>query len=165
MKEEALKDTIVEQVLRVKNMALKSGIKMSHVKLHGALYNLAAKDANIAKIVVAALLKTGTDFAIYTPEASELHLAAKQFYNIIPEVFIDRTYQKNGTLTPRSTKGALIEDPQLAWSQIESIYTTHTVSTLSNESIPMKGDTYCIHGDSEYCLDLLKHINQKLNRV
>ena len=165
MEAEALKDALVEQVMRLKNIALESGIVMSHVKLHGALYNLAAKDAAIANIVVKALLNVGTDFAIYTPTASQLYLAAQQHYTIIPEVFIDRTYQKNGSLTPRSTKGALIEDAQQAWTQIERIYSTHTVSTISNEIIPINGDTYCIHGDSDHCLNLLEYINNKLNRV
>lgn len=165
MEADSLKNSLIEQVLNVKKIAIEEGVTMRYVKLHGALYNMAAKDPTIARTVVAAFLKVGNNFNIYTPNGSELQIAAEKYFNVIPEVFIDRRYQKDGSLTPRSIEGALIQDITQAWNQVKSIYKAQSVQTLTNELIPMTGKTYCLHGDSEHCLTLLQHIHQQLKSV
>ncbi|MBL4661988.1 MAG: LamB/YcsF family protein [Flavobacteriaceae bacterium] len=160
-----LKASIIEQVQLFQSVAKTMGVMMNHVKLHGALYNLAAKDELIAQTVIAALLEVGTNFSIYAPYKSELQKAGEAYYTIIPEVFIDRTYQKDGSLTPRSNKNALITDPLRAWQQIENCLQNKTVSTINNELIPLYGKTFCIHGDADHCLALLTFVNQQLNNA
>ncbi|MFT5822970.1 MAG: UPF0271 protein [Crocinitomix sp.] len=162
---EVLKASIIEQIRRFQSVAKEMGIIMNHVKLHGALYNLAAKSNVIANTVIAALLEFGTNFSIYAPHQSALQKAGETYYNIIPEVFIDRTYQNDGSLTPRTEKNALIIDPLQAWQQIENCYQNKTVRTSNNKLIPLHGKTYCIHGDAEHCLALLVFVNQQLNNA
>jgi UPF0271 protein len=160
-----LKATIIEQVQRFQNAAKDLGVKMNHVKLHGALYNLAAKNSSIAQMVIDALLEIGTDFSIYTPHQSALHKVGQAHYTIIPEVFIDRTYQNDGSLTPRTNKNALITNPEQAWQQIENCLQNNTAVTLDKKLIPLYGKTFCLHGDAAHCVALLTFVNQQLKNV
>ncbi|NOQ72191.1 MAG: 5-oxoprolinase subunit PxpA [Crocinitomix sp.] len=161
----ALKTSIIEQVERFQSIASEMGMVMSHVKLHGALYNLAAKNTDMANAVIAAFLEIGTNFYIYAPHQSALQKAGEADYKIIPEIFIDRTYQNDGSLTPRHHKNAIIKDPLKAWKQIEKAYNKGTVKTSDNEVISIIGETYCIHGDTEHCVELLLYIKQQLNNA
>jgi UPF0271 protein len=165
MEVETLKSSIVEQVNRFKKLTNIAGLQMNHVKLHGALYNLACKDLELAKHVIDALLKVGTDFSIYAPEKSAIQIAGEAYFKIIPEVFIDRTYQNDGSLTPRSHSKAMLVNPEQAWQQIKNCYQNNSVHTINNELIPLIGKTYCIHGDSPSCIDILTFVNQKLRNV
>ncbi len=159
---ETLKKSIIEQVQRFQKITAQIGLSMSHVKLHGALYNQAAKNINVAQTVIEALLQVGTDYAIYAPHDSALEQVGQAHFAIIPEVFIDRTYQADGSLTPRSQANAMIIDPLKAWNQIKNCYLNNKVEAVTNESIHMKGKTYCIHGDASHCLEILYYIKDQL---
>ncbi len=159
---EALKKSIIEQVQKFQKIATQVGVPMNHVKLHGALYNQAAKSINVAETVIEALLQIGTDYAIYTPHNSALEAIGQAHFEIIPEVFIDRTYQTDGSLTPRSQENAMIIDPVKAWDQIKNCHLNNKVETITNKSIPLKGKTYCIHGDAAHCLKILYYIKDQL---
>jgi len=162
---ETLKKSIIEQVLRFQRIATKFDMSMNHVKLHGALYNQAAKDIKVAQIAVEALLQIGTDYAIFTPHNSALEEMGQPHFRIIPEVFIDRTYQTDGSLTPRSKANAMIIDPVKAWNQIKNCHLNNKVRTITNEFISLKGKTYCIHGDASHSLNILYYIKDQLTHA
>jgi len=101
---------------------------------------------------------------VYGPDGSELHKAAvKVGLSFCREAFADRTYQPDGSLTPRSQSGALIKDVVLAVQQVVQIVETKTVTAQDGTIIPLEADTICIHGDGLYALDFARALRQALN--
>lgn len=150
---------VTEQLFLFQKIADAADAVVHHVKPHGALYNMAARDASLARAVAqavndfnAALVLLGLSGSASVTEASLLGLKA---WN---EVFADRTYQDNGSLTPRSQPGALIEDETEAVAQVLQMVQKGTVTTVSGKEIPMPADTVCIHGDGKYAVPLAKAI-------
>lgn len=149
---------ITEQLFLFKKIVEAADAEMRYVKPHGALYNMAARDAALAKAVAqavkdfdAALVLFGLSGSASIVEAERLGLKA---WN---EVFADRTYRDNGSLTPRSEPGALIEDEEKALAQVVQMM-KGSVTTLSGKVIPIVADTVCIHGDGAYALPFAKRL-------
>lgn len=157
-----LVDSICEQVHLFQEIADVKGLTMHHIKLHGALYNQAAADQKTAEIVLDAFQLLKGKFKIYAPYRSALAYMAQHHYEVMHEAFIDRTYQDNLALTNRAEANALISDPALAWSQLESIWRKKQVTSANGNKIALEADTFCVHGDSENALSILKFIHQKL---
>ena len=127
--------------------------RIVHVKPHGALYNLSATHpetaAAIARAVVdfdSRLLLVGLSGSCSISAARAAGLATVQ------EVFADRSYQANGTLTPRTQPGALLENETAVVQQVLQMVNTQTVTALTGETIPMEAGTVCIHGDGPHAL-------------
>ena len=137
--------------------------KLHHVKPHGALYNMSAKNSRIAQAIAQAvkdfhedLILFGLSGSISVSVAHELGLKAAS------EVFADRTYQDDGSLTPRSQAGALIEVEENLLRQLLQMIKAKTVTTVTGKTIPIVADTICIHGDGEHAVQFAKTINEKL---
>ncbi|NTS40157.1 LamB/YcsF family protein [Flavisolibacter sp. BT320] len=152
-------DLVIEQLIFFQKIADAADATLHHVKLHGALYNMAARDAALANAVAqavkdfdATLVLFGLSGSASITEAERLGLIA---WN---EVFADRTYQDNGTLTPRSMPGALIEEEEKAVAQVVQMIEKGSVTTLSGKEIPIAADTVCIHGDGAYALPFAKRL-------
>lgn len=158
-------DSICEQVNLFQQMAYLKEVDMHHIKLHGALYNQAAADQKTAEIVMEAFQLIKGTFKIYVPYRSALSNAAQNHYEIIHEAFIDRTYQDDLSLTNRAEANALISDPAAAWAQLESIWRKKRVTSVNGNRITLEADTFCVHGDSENALSILKFIHQKLENA
>jgi UPF0271 protein len=144
---------ITEQLFLFKKVADASEAVMHHVKPHGALYNMAARDAALAKTIAQAvknfddrLILFGLSGSVSIEEAKRLELKA------LSEVFADRTYQDNGTLTPRSEPNALIEDEEKAVAQVLQMVQKGTVTTISGKEVPITAETVCIHGDGKHAV-------------
>jgi UPF0271 protein len=137
--------------------------KLHHVKPHGALYNRAAKDAEIAESIIHAIYYFDKTLLLYGPSGSELQIAARKIgLGFCREAFADRSYQPDGSLTPRSQPGALIRDVVPAVQQVVQIVETGSVKTLDGTIIPLEADTICIHGDGLHALDFAKAIRRTL---
>ncbi|MDH4057702.1 MAG: LamB/YcsF family protein, partial [Cyclobacteriaceae bacterium] len=141
------------------------GAKLHHVKPHGAMYNMAAKDrlisATIAKVVKEfdpKLFFYGLSGSCMIEEAEHIGLKT------VNEVFADRTYQSDKTLTPRTQKGALIEDILDAEDQVLQMIIEKMVTTLNGKKIYIQADTVCVHGDGPSSLELTKHLHASLLR-
>ena len=160
--EESLKKSIQDQVYLFLRVCAEEGIKMHHIKLHGALYNLAAKDLKTAWIVLNALIELNVPFKIYAPYKSVIAEIAHPYFPVVYEAFIDRTYQKNLNLTPRTSPGALISDPNEAWEQLQGFMTKQAVKAVTGDIINIKANTYCIHGDNPNIIKILEYINERL---
>ena len=156
-------DNVLYQLGALEAFTRAGGGKLHHVKPHGALYNHAAQDAEQAEAILHAVYYFDKTLMVYGPAGSELHIAALKIgLGFCREAFADRSYQPNGSLTPRSQPGALIKDVVLAVQQVVQIVETGTVTAQNGTIIPMQADTICIHGDGLYALEFTKAIRNTL---
>jgi len=124
------------------------GGELSHVKPHGALYNMAAKDALLASAIARAVRDFDPRLILFGLADSELVRAGRKAeLTTVNEVFADRTYQADGTLTPRSMPGAMISDLSAALAQVERMMRHGSVLALDGTEVAIESDTVCIHGD------------------
>jgi UPF0271 protein len=140
--------------------------RMHHVKPHGALYNVAAKKRAVADAICNAIFDFDDNLMLYGLSGSELIRSAHHLgLSTASEAFADRTYQPDGSLTPRLTPGALIENADDASKQVLQMLQQGTVTTASNNIIPVKADTICIHGDGAHALSFAETIINTLTRA
>ncbi|MCD7032768.1 LamB/YcsF family protein [Metabacillus sp. GX 13764] len=143
-----------------------AGGRLQHVKPHGALYNMAAKDAGLAKGIAEAVYDVDAELVLFGLSGSELiKQGEKTGLRTASEVFADRTYQDDGSLTPRSSANALITNDEDALQQAVRMVTEKTVKTVSGQEIPLQADTICIHGDGPHALSFAKSIQNALQEA
>ena len=140
-----------------------AGLTLQHVKPHGALYNMAAKDAALARAIAEAvaefddkliLLGLANSFLISEAEAVGLRTAS--------EVFADRAYQADGSLVPRSKEGAVIHDKQLAIARTVRMVKEGKVTAITGEDVPLRADSICVHGDNPSAVEFVREIRKTL---
>ncbi len=137
---------------------------INHVKPHGALYNMSAKDAFIANIIAKAVNDFDSNLILYGLSGSHsISEANRMGLKTASEVFADRTYQDDGSLTPRSKHDALIIDADKMIQQVSQMINDGTVTTVSGKSIPIKAETICIHGDGKHAVEFAKAIHKLLS--
>ncbi|SDJ51178.1 LamB/YcsF family protein [Salimicrobium halophilum] len=140
-----------------------AGTSLQHVKPHGALYNMAATDASLAKTIAEAVRDAKGDVILYGLAGSELIKAGELAgVRTVSEVFADRTYQADGTLTPRTQEGAVIKDSEKALQQVNDMVFDQKVRTIDGEYIGIKAESVCIHGDNEEAIDFARFIRNAL---
>lgn len=163
---EEIYEIVTAQLFILAQTAKEQGAKLHHVKPHGALYNQSAK----GKLIAAAIAKAVYDFdpslimfglsgSVSLTEATALGLQTAH------EVFADRTYQDDGSLTPRSQPNALITDEQTSLKQILQMINMHTVTSVTGKIITLKADTICIHGDGSNAVAFAKTISSALKQA
>lgn len=156
-------DVVLYQIAAVKGICEAYGIKLHHVKPHGALYNRAAKDPALAKAIVKAVKTLDKNLVFYGLAGSHLISEAEKIgLKTASEVFADRTYQPDGTLTPRTEPGALIENAERAVAQVLEMVKDQTVTAVGGEKISIKADTVCIHGDTPQAPEFARTIRERL---
>lgn len=139
--------------------------KMHHVKPHGALYNMSARDGSLAAAIAKAVKDTDHSLLLYGLAGScSLSEAHKIGLRTASEVFADRTYQDDGSLTPRKQPGALIEDTNKSIGQVLQMIREKEVFSLSGKKVSIHADTVCIHGDGKHAADFAKAIFEKLTQ-
>lgn len=158
---EELRASILYQVGAVKSMAEASGGRLQHVKPHGALYNLAAIDIEIAKIIAKTIKEIDESIVLVGLSGSELIRAAKEIgITSASEVFADRAYNNNGTLVSRNLEGATIHDTKLVTHRTIKMIKQGIVETITGKIIPIQADTICIHGDNEKALEFVINLGR-----
>lgn len=156
---------ITEQLHLFKKITDAADAVMHHVKPHGALYNMAARDAALAKAIAQAVKDFNEELILFALSGSASITEAKSLgLKTWSEVFADRTYQDNGSLTPRSQPHALIEDEEKAVAQVLQIVQKRTVTTVSGKEVPLKAKTVCIHGDGANAVAFAMRLFQALKR-
>ena len=157
---------MVYQIGALNGFIKAEGGKMQHVKPHGALYNMAAKDKKLAEAIAESLYKIDPELILFGLAGSEMIHAAKRIgIRAIEEVFADRTYQKDGTLTPRSQANSMITDDEKAIAQVLKMVQEKRVTSVDGGEIPLQADTICVHGDGEHALNFAKKIKEKLEEA
>ncbi len=162
MEPENLKQTLVAQILSLKQIAEAEGGFLSHVKPHGALYNDAAKDETIANIVIESVLEFEEKFPLFAPENSAIARLAKGKFPVIYEVFADRNYMENYSLVDRSETYALITRKKEVFDHVYSMISEGKITCFNETKIPCNPSTFCLHSDTPNSLENLKFLQQKL---
>lgn len=141
-----------------------AGATMHHVKPHGALYNMSAKNYAVASIIAKAVKDHNPSLILYGLSNSPSIIAAEEInLKTASEVFADRTYMDDGTLTPRTHSNALITNDKHSIEQVLQMVLQHTVTSVNNKPITIKADTICIHGDGIHAVEFAKKISDALN--
>ena len=139
------------------------GAKMQHVKAHGALYNMAAADEKLAEAVAEAIYKVDGELILFGLSGSWMIKKAQRIgLRVAEEVFADRTYQKDGSLTPRKQPGAMITNEEDSLAQVLGMVKNAAVRSVQGDVVPIKADTICVHGDGEHALMFSKRIKERL---
>jgi 5-oxoprolinase (ATP-hydrolysing) subunit A len=157
---------VLEQLIKIDLIAREKGTTLYHVKPHGALYNMAARNAEIAATIAQAIKDFNEELILYGLSNSLLITEGKALgLKTANEVFADRTYQDDGSLTPRSQNNALIEDEEQCLQQVTQMIQHGTVTTVSGKIIPITADTICIHGDGKHAVSFAKKIYEVLKQA
>ena len=139
------------------------GVKLQHVKPHGALYNMAAKDYKLSRAICEAVAEFDNSLIILGLSGSETLKAAKDLnLKYASEVFADRAYEEDGSLVARSKEGAMIHDENEAIERVIKMIKEQKVTSITGKEIPIKADSICVHGDGEKALLFVKKIREKL---
>ena len=163
MKPDDVLDIVLYQVSALRGICESLGGRLHHVKPHGALYNDAATDSELARSIASAVKRIDPQLILFGLSGSHsIEEAESLGLRTASEVFADRTYTEKGTLTPRSEPNAMINDTDLALDQVIQIVTSQTVIAANGKLIPIKGDTICVHGDGRNALQFAKAIRRKL---
>ena len=156
-------DMVVYQVGALAGVAASQGARLHHVKAHGALYNMAVKDAALARAICQAVRDVDADLVLYGLAGSKLVDEAEAVgLRAAHEVFADRTYQADGSLTPRSRPDAMITDVQAAVAQVLGMVRDGAVTATDGTRVPLRPDTLCIHGDQPNALVFADGIRKAL---
>ncbi|WP_163101976.1 LamB/YcsF family protein [Peribacillus alkalitolerans] len=156
-------DLVVYQIGALYGFVKSEGATMQHVKPHGALYNMAAKRADLSEAIAEAVYKVDPELILFGLAGSELVKAGEKIgLRTAQEVFADRTYQIDGSLTSRRQPDALITDDQLAVNQVIRMVKEKKVLTQQGLDVPIQADTICIHGDGAHALVFAHMIRQQL---
>jgi 5-oxoprolinase (ATP-hydrolysing) subunit A len=140
-------------------------VAMQHVKAHGALFNMAAKDVDIAEAIARAVSEMDKGLILFGASGSELIRAGEKYgLKTASEVFADRTYQPDGSLTPRTEKNAMITDVAEAVDQVLRMVLEGKVSAVDGTEVPVKADTICIHGDGVHAVEFAKNLRDCLTQ-
>jgi UPF0271 protein len=157
---------VLEQLIKIDMIAKEKGARLHHVKPHGALYNMAARNPEIAGTICLAIKDFNEELVLYGLSHSHLINEAKRFgLKTASEVFADRTYQDDGTLTPRSHPDALFENEEQCIQQVLQTVKQGTVTTLCGKVIPMIAETICIHGDGKHAVNFAKKVHEVLKQI
>ncbi|MBK6382705.1 MAG: LamB/YcsF family protein [Chitinophagaceae bacterium] len=163
LEQEEIYDLISQQLFILNETVAGFDTKLLHVKPHGALYNMSAKDSLLAKTIAravkdfdASLIVVGLSGSYSVSEAKALGLKSAN------EVFADRSYQDDGSLTPRSQSNAIIDDTEKVVQQVVQMINEGTVTTISGKKIPIVAETICIHGDGKQAVDFAKAIHNAI---
>jgi UPF0271 protein len=151
------------QVGALHAIAQAQGAVVRHVKPHGALYNAAALSDEIAQAIATAIFDFNPQLTVFGLANSTMIQAAKmKGLKFKHEVFADRTYQSNGTLTPRTQPHALIESEETALKQVLQMIKQNTVTAVDGSAISIQAGTICIHGDGKHAVEFASTLNTKL---
>ena len=127
---------------------------------------MAAKNAELSQAIAEAVYKIDPELVLFGLSGSEIVKAGKKIgLRTANEVFSDRTYQPDGTLTPRTQPNALITDPQTAIHQVIRMVKENKVRTVENKDVEIQADTICIHGDGATALDFAIEISRTLRET
>ncbi len=163
LEQQAYYELVFQQLVLLKKICDEKKVILHHVKPHGALYNMAAKDKLLAAAIAKAVKDFDASLIFYGLSGSEMIAAAKDIdLKTCSEVFADRTYQSDGTLTPRTEADALIQSTDESVKQVQKMVSEQKVQSLQGDTVSIAAETICIHGDGEHAVSFAKEIYHRL---
>jgi UPF0271 protein len=163
--DDELYNLLFEQLEIISAICNEMNTTLHHVKPHGALYTMAAKNQLMSKTIAKAVFDFNPSLVLYGLSGSFLISEAKNVgLKTADEVFADRTYQSDGSLTSRKEKNALITNTNDCLLQVMQMIVENSVTTVEQKIIPIQAETLCIHGDGEHAVDFARVIYSTLNQ-
>ncbi|MFZ5647554.1 MAG: LamB/YcsF family protein [Bacillota bacterium] len=160
---EDLTNMLVYQIGALQAFVKSYGLTLNHVKPHGALYNIAAVNRETARAIVRAVRMVDPGVILVGLAGSILmDEGCSSGLNVAGEVFADRTYQADGTLTPRTSPGAFVHDPGEAADRLAELITTGCIKSVDGTPIRVSAETVCVHGDNEKSVQFALAIRKRL---
>jgi UPF0271 protein len=158
-------DLTLYQIGALRALASAQGARLVHVKPHGALYNMAARDPALADALARAVRAADPGLIFVGLASSEMIRAAqRQGLRAAEEAFADRAYRPDGSLVPRGESGALIHDPQDVARRAVRLVTEGKVRSIEGGDLAIRADTICVHGDTEGAPELVRALRGALAR-
>jgi UPF0271 protein len=157
---------VLYQLGALSAIAQAEGGRIAHVKPHGALYNQAARDAQIADAVVSAVHDFDPSVTVFALAGSGLVTAARNAGLVaVEEVFADRGYRADGSLVPRSEPGALLDDEETVLARTLEMIREQRVKAVNGAWVPLNAQTICLHGDGPHALAFARRIRTALDEA
>lgn len=142
-----------------------NGLAMQHVKPHGAFYNMAAKDYELAKAICEGIRAFDDNLIVLALSGGELARAAADLgLRTAQEVFADRAYEEDGTLVDRRKEGAMVTDEETAIARVVRMVKERKVTAITGKEIPIRADSVCVHGDGAKALAFVERIRAELSK-
>jgi UPF0271 protein len=158
-----IEDSLLAQVGALAAIAKAEGVRLRHVKAHGALYNMAARQRPLADAIARAIQAVDATLIMFgLPNSPMIDAGKAAGLHVAAEGFADRAYQADGSLTPRSLEGAVIQDPAAVVARAVRMATEGIVLTPDGKEIALAIDTICVHGDTPGAADLVRRIRDAL---
>ncbi len=166
MASQDVEDMVLYQIGALAAIAKREGVRLSHVKPHGALYNMAVTDKALAAAIVRAVVAFDPALIFFALSGSELARAADEVgLQVALEGFADRAYESDGSLTPRSRAGAVIHDVEAVVARALRMATEGVVTATDGSRLEMRVDTICTHGDTPGAQLLTRALRAGLERA
>lgn len=163
---EEIFDLVVYQLGAFQSVAHSLGMKPNHVKAHGALYNMAARNEEMADAIVRAVKTVDAKLILFAPVASALSRAAESNeLHVALEVFADRNYMPDGSLVPRTRPDALLHDPEEAANRVFGMLRDNKVRAVDGSEVRVEADTICVHGDTPGAVEFARHLRFALHQM
>ena len=163
---DAIFSLVADQVGEFQALAHSLGLKLQHVKPHGALYNMAARDEEMADAIVRAICRLNSGLILFAPGSSALSRAAEGMeLHVAHEVFADRNYMPDGSLVSRARSDALLHDPEEAANRVFGMLRDGKVRAIDGSEVPVAVDTICVHGDTPGAVEFARQLRLALHQM
>jgi len=158
-----VEDLVAYQIGALAAIAAAQGVQLAHVKPHGALYNMAARDVDLADAIARAIAAVDPSLALFgLPGSQSLEAAQRHKVRAVSEAFADRAYRRDGSLVPRNEPGAVINDEQIVVTRAVAIARERMVIAADGTRVPLDVQTICVHGDTPGAAVLASRIRKAL---
>ena len=158
-----IRKLIIDQIDILSNVAGKKEMKVTHVKPHGALNNMACENYDLAKVISESIIEVNKELIFLVPTGSQMEKAGKKLgMKVAAEIFADRNYEDDGNLVSRKKSNAMITDPEIARKHIIKMVQNQALNCYSGKQIPCEIDSICVHGDGESAVNTAKEIRDGL---
>jgi 5-oxoprolinase (ATP-hydrolysing) subunit A len=156
-------DMVLYQVAALAGVAASQGVRLQHVKAHGALYNMAVRSRALADAIAKGTAAFDRSLILFGLSGSELLSAGERAgLRVAAEVFADRAYESDGTLVPRTRPGSVIHDPNEVVSRAIRMVRDRAVVAIDGSLVQLRADTICVHGDTPGAADLARQVRRGL---
>lgn len=159
-------DLILYQIAAVAGVAAAEGLRLQHVKAHGALFNMAATDRPLADALARAVFAFDRSLLLFASPDSEMTAAADRVgLRVAVEAFADRAYEPDGRLVSRQRPGAVIDDERTVVARAVRLATERTLVAADGSPLTLEADTVCVHGDTPKAAALAAAVRRGLERA
>ncbi len=158
-----IKKLVIDQINILSDVANNKGIKVTHVKPHGALNNMACENYDLAKVISESIIQVNKELIFLVPTGSQMEKAGKKLgMKVAVEIFADRNYEDDGNLVSRSKSNAMITDPEIAKKHVVKMVQNQAINCYSGKQISCVIDAICVHGDGISAVNTAKQIKEEL---